>query len=452
TMVGGSQKRGEASVGIEARPTQPIERTIARHQRGRLAIADQRVILDTRRHADLWPEIDDDLDVALAVLERLAPAFERDSTRNQPSKPTLVRARERGRRHLVVPPIGIDRPEYHVVVEHQGAVEAADIDVEHLSGLGDAGQADDSGRRRRAETCTDEGHSSGAFHQNVGSERFEARRVAVVDPAEIAHERLLRTTLVVIEHMHVEIALYSHEGRQKPDGTGAGDEQRLRLPGTRAMADALGVVPGLGEDAGGLQQYAENAQSRVDPDRKLRLEAEAFGAVAVPLLDPAFGVAAVATHVPLSSGASQARHRIGPAHDPDDEIAGRKPAPRRRRFHRAQRFMAEHKTLLTGRGRAITAIEDFAVGPAYAERQRAHQDAPIRFRRVGAILEPRRAGDARRKRDCAHPAPRLAGTGVAAGAVRGKAFDACSERRRRAFRQNAIDDTSTLEAKKSSRG
>src|SRR5262249_59018498 len=119
--------------------TQAIERTSARDQRRRRAVADQLVILDTSRHADLWPEIDDDLDVAFAVLERLVPALERDSTRNQPGKPTLVRAHERGRRHLVVPPIGIDRPEDDVVVEHHGAVEAADIDVAHLSRLGDTG-------------------------------------------------------------------------------------------------------------------------------------------------------------------------------------------------------------------------------------------------------------------------------------------------------------------------
>src|SRR6516162_10417115 len=127
-------------------------------------------------------------------------------------------ARERGRRRLVVPPIGIDRPEYGVVIEHHGAVEAADIDVEHLSGLRDTGQADDSGRRRRVETTADEGRRSRAFHQNVGSEPLKGARIAVVGPAEIAHERLLRTTLVVIEHMHVEIALDPHEGRQQPDG------------------------------------------------------------------------------------------------------------------------------------------------------------------------------------------------------------------------------------------
>src|SRR5215831_17547329 len=70
-------------------------------------------------------------------------------------------------------------------------------------------------------------------------------------------------------------------------------------------------------------------------------------------------------------------------------------------------FMAENEALLTGRGRAITPIEDFAVGPAYAERPRAHQHGPIRFRRVGDILKLRRAGAAGQNGDCAHPAPRL---------------------------------------------
>src|SRR5262249_58139676 len=104
--------------------------------------------------------------------------------------------------------------------------------IAYVAGLSATGEAADSAPGRRAETCTDEAPSSGAFHQNVGSQPLEARWVAVVGPAEIAHQRLLRTTLVVIEQMHVEVALHSHEGRQKPDGPGAGDEQRLRLPRT----------------------------------------------------------------------------------------------------------------------------------------------------------------------------------------------------------------------------
>src|SRR5207245_9844820 len=102
-----------------------IERAIARDQRSRLAIADQRVILDTRRHADLWPEIDDDLDLAFTVLERLAPAFKRDRARDQPAKPIPLRPRQRGRHHLVMPAVGIDRPESDVLVKHYSDVTVA---------------------------------------------------------------------------------------------------------------------------------------------------------------------------------------------------------------------------------------------------------------------------------------------------------------------------------------
>src|SRR5262249_60990998 len=137
---------------------------------------------DTGRHADLGPEIDDDLDLAFAVLERLAPAFDRDRARDQPAEPILVRARKRGRRHLVMPAVGIDRPEYDVVVKHYGAVEAADIEVEHLSGLGDAGQADDPGPRRRVQTTAGEGRQPPAFPQKDGREAVEGARVARGNP------------------------------------------------------------------------------------------------------------------------------------------------------------------------------------------------------------------------------------------------------------------------------
>src|SRR5262249_23664136 len=146
----------------------------------------------------------------------------------------------------------------------------------------------------------------------------------------------------------------------------------LWLPCARAVSDALDVVPGLCEDAGGLQQHAENAQFRIDLDGEFRLDAEAFGAVAVPLLDAAFGVAPVAAHVPLADGTGNARHRIRPAHDPDDEIAGHESAPVRCCLHNAQRFMAENEALLTGRSKAIAAVENFAIGPAHPQRQGAH--------------------------------------------------------------------------------
>src|SRR5262249_5359473 len=77
----------------------------AADQGGGFAIADQRVILDTREHDALRPEIDDHLDVAFAVLERLTPALEGDRARDQPPEPALVGARERLCSHLVMPTV-----------------------------------------------------------------------------------------------------------------------------------------------------------------------------------------------------------------------------------------------------------------------------------------------------------------------------------------------------------
>src|SRR5262249_58490486 len=75
---------------------------------------------------------------------------------------------------------------------------------------------------------------------------------------------------------------------------------------------------------------------------------------------------------------------------------------------RAQRFMAENEALLTGRRKAIAAVEDFAVGPAHPKRQGAHQNRAIRPRWFGDLLEPRRVGGAGRNGDCAHPCPWIA--------------------------------------------
>ncbi len=45
-MIVRSKQRGKARLGIKARPAQPVDRAVARHQRGAPAIADQRVIFD----------------------------------------------------------------------------------------------------------------------------------------------------------------------------------------------------------------------------------------------------------------------------------------------------------------------------------------------------------------------------------------------------------------------
>src|SRR5215213_11326218 len=89
-------------------------------------------------------EVDDDLDVAGPAFQRLAPALERNAARDHASEPILVGARQRIGRHLIVPAVGVDAAEHDVVVEHERAVEAADIDFEFITWLGDTGETKDA--------------------------------------------------------------------------------------------------------------------------------------------------------------------------------------------------------------------------------------------------------------------------------------------------------------------
>ena len=108
-----------------------------------------------------------------------------------------------------------------------------------------------------------------------------------------------------------------------------GARSRGFAPKRLLVTDALGLIPGFGDDAGRLDQDAVDAERRIELDQKVRLDAEKIRAVAIALLDAALGVAAVLAHVPFADGAIGTRHRIGPAHDADDEIAGLEAASRR---------------------------------------------------------------------------------------------------------------------------
>src|SRR5262249_45898087 len=145
-------------------------------------------------------------------------------------------------------------------------------------------------------------------------------------------------------------------------------------PRARACADPLGVIPSLGDDARRLDQHAEGPERGVELDGEFGLDAKLLGAVTVALLDAALDVAAVAAHVPLADRAGRARHRIGSAHDADDQVAGLEAAVRRRLLHAPERLVSEHETLLAGRRRAVLSGDDLAIGAADAERERARQD------------------------------------------------------------------------------
>ena len=124
----------------------------------------------------------------------------------------------------------------------------------------------------------------------------------------------------------------------------------------------------------------EEAERRVDLREVARLDPPALGHEPVDLLDAALGVLPVAAHVPLADRAVGARHRVGAADDPDDQVAGLQAAVRPRVDDPAQRLVTEDQTLAP-RGRpAVRARGDLDVGAADADRDRLDQD------RAGALV------------------------------------------------------------------
>src|SRR6185436_6680760 len=102
TVIMLSEQRREASVGIKAGPAQPVEGTMARDKRRPIAVTDQRIVFDERRHGGLLREVYDNLDVARTAFERLAPVRQGDAASDQPSEPALVGAREGVRGQFVM--------------------------------------------------------------------------------------------------------------------------------------------------------------------------------------------------------------------------------------------------------------------------------------------------------------------------------------------------------------
>ena len=127
------------------------------------------------------------------------------------------------------------------------------------------------------------------------------------------------------------------------------------------------MIERLGQDAGGLEQHTEAAQARIKLDGEFGLDAKTLGAEAVPLLDTALGVAAVAAHVPLTGRAGDTGHRIGPPHDADDVVARREAVAGRGGDHFAVGFVAEHQPAAAGRCFTVFAADDLAVGVLHGD-------------------------------------------------------------------------------------
>src|SRR5215218_4791597 len=267
-------------------------------------------------------ELDDGLDVVVALPERVLPALDRNSARDEPSQPHGVGRSQRLRSLREVPPVRVDGAEYHVVLEHELVVERAHVDMQ-AAARPDTGKADDRAGSGVSHGAGDELGYAGALDDDVWLERTrDFRDVArVVLRAQVANELRLDPGLGSIEHVDLVAMLPRYQPREQTDRTGAGDEGALvRRAGT--CPDAVDLLPSLGEHAGGLGEHAELAEFVGDRDRELALERHEFGPIAVAPLDAPLGVAPVAAHVPLAPRTAGTGLRIGTSDDAGDEIAG----------------------------------------------------------------------------------------------------------------------------------
>src|SRR5262245_21338097 len=275
-------------------------------------------------------------------------------------------------------PVRVDGAEDQVVFEHDAAVEARDVDFDSPRAARNAREADDAGARRVAEDVEHDLRGAGALDHDVGLEPRDRGHLApVVMRAEVAGELRLRAILHAVVHVGLASPLRAHERGEQADGTGTRDQDADRTPASRAVADALNLLPGLGDDARGLGQHAERAEFRRHADDEARIHADQLGAIAVALLDAALGVLTVPAHVPFADRAARAGYGIGPAHDARDEGAHRVPAAGRRLDDLQQRLVAEHEAIAPGRRLSVLAVHDLPVRAADPDCERPQEKVAI---------------------------------------------------------------------------
>ena len=232
------------------------------------------------------------------------------------------------------------------------------------------GEADDRAGRRVLHGAGHQLGHAGALHHDVRLDLLGhvGHVTGVVAAAEGLHRLRLRSLGGAVEHVELEPALRAHQRAEQADRAGADDERSLvRRAGARA--DAVDLLPGLGEDAGGFGEDPERAELVGDRNREVRLERHELGAVAVEGLDAALGVLPVAAHVPLALGAADARHRVGSADDAGHQLA--------RVLHAPEQLVAEHQPLVPGRRLAVGRPRG-SRGPCRRRRGRAARRAARR--------------------------------------------------------------------------
>src|SRR4029453_11521086 len=198
-----------------------------------------------------------------------------------------------------------------------------------------------------ADTC--------AFDDNVRFEPDAGNAPRAIARPESADEFRLGARINLIEDVNIQAALLPEEGSEKTDRPRPGYQYIPGLP-EGALADRRDLLPGLGDDSGGLQENPEEPEKAVHLHRVLGFDPPALGHEAVDLLDAPLGVLAIAAHVPLTHRAVRARDGVWTADDPHHQIALPEPADRARVNHAAQGFVAQHKARLAARSPAVLAF------------------------------------------------------------------------------------------------
>ena len=203
-VVGGAEQCRKARIGIEPRPAQPVDRAVARNQRRGFAVPDQRIVRDARW--SLATQSVKSMTTLMSSGRCSSASCQFDSgTRREISRPSqaLVGLAERRRGHFIVPAVGVDRTEHHVVVEHHRAVELPEVE-RRLVVAAEAEQAHNPAWRRAAENTGDERRHSSAFDDDVRRKLDDvADRPGEIKRAEVADEARLRPIGRAVEHIDV---------------------------------------------------------------------------------------------------------------------------------------------------------------------------------------------------------------------------------------------------------
>lgn len=147
------------------------------------------------------------------------------------------------------------------------------------------------------------------------------------------------------------------------------------------------------------------SQSGVDLDRIRRFHAEALGPIAVARLDAAFGIEAVAAHVPFSDGTIGARNRIRTPNDSNDEVTAGETGIVWRLEHAADGFMSDDESI-SARGRPpVPTRYDLGIGTTDPDREGVYQQATRLDRWLRDVPETHRTGLPGCYHECTHAQP-----------------------------------------------